>query len=199
MSYLRSSRFSVRNFIDRRMNRTAAVVDDSATTSDETDHDPASIGGGGGVDSLPNGPNQVFGEVQPSLLRYVACSTPGAGRRKVAYGKNGSNRRCRLYRVQSGRKPCLPRMPGRPGRQFLHRKRRKPLGMGRKAGDRVQVLRSDINDTDKLREAFRGVRVRLPSGRHPFGPSVHCRPPVNPVREPERYAVGAHRGARLRG
>ncbi len=27
-----------------------------------------------------------------------------------------------------------------------------------KAGDRIQVLRSDINDTDKLREAFRGVR-----------------------------------------
>jgi UDP-glucose 4-epimerase len=26
------------------------------------------------------------------------------------------------------------------------------------AGDRVQVLRSDINDTEKLREAFRGVR-----------------------------------------
>src|SRR4029453_3483610 len=27
-----------------------------------------------------------------------------------------------------------------------------------KAGNRIQVLRSDINDTDKLREAFRGVR-----------------------------------------
>jgi UDP-glucose 4-epimerase len=31
-------------------------------------------------------------------------------------------------------------------------------GWAAQAGDRVQILRSDINDTDKLREAFRGVR-----------------------------------------
>jgi hypothetical protein len=39
---------SSQDFVDGRMNRSAAVVDDSATMADETDHDdPASIGGGG--------------------------------------------------------------------------------------------------------------------------------------------------------
>ena len=59
---------------------------------------------------------------------------------------------------QTSQNTRFPGLLGRNHRQFQHRERTNLSGLAERAGGRLQILRLDINETDRLREAFRGVR-----------------------------------------
>lgn len=52
---------------------------------------------------------------------------------------------------------------------FLTGREQNLAGWSANAGDRVEILRMDINETDKLREAFPRGLLRFSPGGHTFG------------------------------